>query len=251
MTNVMDSAGDMVYGGAAGVPTKLDSGTSGQWLVSGGAATPAWTNTVTTAKVIDGSADAVQLTVQGHSTQTNDILLAEKSDGTDVLNVTNVNGTKIRGTTTNDNAATGFVGEFDEVSVNLSGKNQLNTGTPENLSGGTIDLTAGDWEIYGQIAFDTAATTRVREVAVGISLTTGTFPASSTIFQPDIATGEFSTQLDWVSTMNFVPDGELYLAIGPYRVSTTTTRQLFIVVSSSFTISNLYAYGYVQARRIR
>lgn len=43
-TNPMDSAGDLIYGGASGVATKLDSGTAGQLLVSGGAAAPVWTN---------------------------------------------------------------------------------------------------------------------------------------------------------------------------------------------------------------
>ena len=41
--NPMDSAGDMIYGGASGVPTKLDSGSSGTILTSGGAAIPVWT----------------------------------------------------------------------------------------------------------------------------------------------------------------------------------------------------------------
>ena len=41
--NPMDSDGDMIYGGASGVATKLDSGTAGQLLVAAGAAAPAWT----------------------------------------------------------------------------------------------------------------------------------------------------------------------------------------------------------------
>lgn len=44
MTNPMDSEGDLVYGGASGAPTKLDAGTSGQLLTSGGAGAPTWTN---------------------------------------------------------------------------------------------------------------------------------------------------------------------------------------------------------------
>lgn len=42
LTNPMDSAGDMIYGGGSGVATKLDAGSSGQVLVSGGAGAPAW-----------------------------------------------------------------------------------------------------------------------------------------------------------------------------------------------------------------
>jgi hypothetical protein len=52
LVNPMDSAGDMVYGGASGVATKLDSGTAGQVLLSNGAAAPTWTDTITTAKTL-------------------------------------------------------------------------------------------------------------------------------------------------------------------------------------------------------
>ena len=91
-SNIMDSAGDMIYGGASGVPTKLDSGTSGQWLVSGGAGAPSWTSTVTTGKVIDGTADENQLRVQAHSTQTSDIFVIEQSDGDDLFTISNAAG---------------------------------------------------------------------------------------------------------------------------------------------------------------
>lgn len=46
LNNPMDSAGDMIYGGASGVATKLDSGSSGQVLSSGGAGAPSWTDTL-------------------------------------------------------------------------------------------------------------------------------------------------------------------------------------------------------------
>lgn len=46
VTNPMDSVGDMIVGGSspAGVPTKLDSGTSGYLLEAAGAASPIWKN---------------------------------------------------------------------------------------------------------------------------------------------------------------------------------------------------------------
>lgn len=39
--------------------------------------------------LVDGQADANQLTVQGHTTQTTNLLTLEQSDGTDVLTITN------------------------------------------------------------------------------------------------------------------------------------------------------------------
>lgn len=44
---------------------------------------------LTNGLMVDGSADAVQLTVQGHSTQTSNLILFEKSDGTDLLTLGN------------------------------------------------------------------------------------------------------------------------------------------------------------------
>ncbi len=63
------------------------AGTASQWVLSGGAGSPTMSNTTTTAKFIDGSADAVQLRVQGNSTQTSNILTVEKSDNTGYLQV--------------------------------------------------------------------------------------------------------------------------------------------------------------------
>lgn len=40
--NPMDSAGDMIYGGASGTPTKLDAGTANYLLTAQGASAPSW-----------------------------------------------------------------------------------------------------------------------------------------------------------------------------------------------------------------
>lgn len=48
--------------------------------------------------VIDGSADEIQLRIQGHSTQTTDPLVVENSSGTDVFNVSNAGNTTVAGT---------------------------------------------------------------------------------------------------------------------------------------------------------
>lgn len=58
LSNPMDSEGDMVYGGASGVATKLDAGSAGQLLMANGAAAPAWTNTITgSTKTFQGATD--------------------------------------------------------------------------------------------------------------------------------------------------------------------------------------------------
>lgn len=42
LVNPMDAAGQLIYGGASGVATKLAAGTAGQILISAGAAAPVW-----------------------------------------------------------------------------------------------------------------------------------------------------------------------------------------------------------------
>lgn len=55
---------------------------------------------------IDGQADEVQLWVQGHSTQTNEILLVEASDGTDNFKINNAGEVYVRDMNTGGNAGT-------------------------------------------------------------------------------------------------------------------------------------------------
>lgn len=48
--------------------------------------------------LVDGAADAIQLTVQGYTTQTSSLLVLEQSDGTDKLTVSNDGNADIAGT---------------------------------------------------------------------------------------------------------------------------------------------------------
>lgn len=135
LINPMDSAGDLIVGGASGAATKLDSGTAEMWLVCKGAASPSWTNTVTTGKTIDGSADEVQLLVQGHSTQTNNILLVEKSDGTDLFKVSNAGDATILGLV--------LAGDGSASTPGFSFASDPDTGMYRNSAGNQLDFTAG------------------------------------------------------------------------------------------------------------
>lgn len=246
VTNPMDSAGDMIYGGALGVPTKLDSGTSGQILMANGAAAPTWTNTVTTGKIIDGSSDEIQLTVQGHSTQTNNILLVEKSDGTDLLQVTNTLGTAIRGTTSNDTAAAGFVGERQKLSLPYASANSLTNDTEENLNG-SITLTPGQWQISGSVWFDLAATTSLTQLLIGTSTVSATFGAGSPFGVPD-SNGQITVIHSQAAS---VPGSSMSLDIPTFSINIASSVTLYLVVRAKFTVSTCSACGYLEAVRIR
>jgi hypothetical protein len=68
----------------------VDDGTTDQWFVTNGSGTASWTNTVTTGKTIDGSADEIQLKVQGHSSQSANILEVEDSSANDLFAVNSI-----------------------------------------------------------------------------------------------------------------------------------------------------------------
>jgi hypothetical protein len=90
------SAGALIYLDSDSCE-KTAVGTASMWALSGGTGAPTFSNTTTTAKAIDGTADAVQLLVQGNLTQTSNpsVLLVEKSDGTDLLSVSDAEVTRI------------------------------------------------------------------------------------------------------------------------------------------------------------
>lgn len=241
--------GGLVYSDADSMEI-TSAGTSQDWVLSGGAGAPTMSSTTTTAKTIDGSADAVQFTVQGHSTQTSNILLVEKSDGTDLLYVTNVNGTNIRGTTTNDNAAggtNGFVGEFQSIALAAASANTLASTTAENLLGTTLDLTAGDWDLAGGVVFNSDGAT-VSVVQVGVNDVTGTLP-TNVIMAPNASNGRFQNLITFPASYSV--SGEIPVFIPRYRVSLSGSTSLYLVVRAVFSVASVTAYGYLQARRVR
>ncbi len=224
------------------------AGTGSDWALSGGTGAPTFSSTTTTAKMVDGSADAIQLIVQGNGTQTSDILVAEKSDGTDLLEVTNTAGTKIRGTTTNDSASAGFVGECIEVHRVRSSATSISNNTPLTITSSSLSVTAGDWSVSGYAVFKPAATTTISDLSAAISKTDNTLPASDTIGVP--TSGEVRTVVSFPAT--FVPGQEVVVPFAPIRVSTTgSNTPYYLVMQATFGASTMTGYGSLTACRTR
>src|SRR5712671_6777035 len=85
--------------------------------------------------------------------------------------ITNLSGAQLPGTTTNDNAAAGNVGEYIVGTAAIDSVS-ITTGTPVNV--GSISLTAGDWDVSCQIVYLPGATTTVSALEASLSATTGT-----------------------------------------------------------------------------
>lgn len=143
----------------------------------------------------------------------------------------------IVGTTAVTNASAGFVGEYISSSVNSGGAVALTTTVSTNIT--SIVLTAGDWDVYGSIAYFIAATTvnAARYAAISsISATLPTIPNGGAYLQSPISITGVST---FVSPL------------GSIRVVIAVPTTFYLVARADFTTSTCSAYGFIGARRRR
>lgn len=70
VTNVMTTAGDLIYGGASGAQTRLAAGATTEILVGGGAAAPVWTTATGTGAPVRGTAPQISTIELGHASDT-------------------------------------------------------------------------------------------------------------------------------------------------------------------------------------
>jgi hypothetical protein len=139
----------------------------------------------------------------------------------------------IVGTTTNDNAQAGSVGEYQSVvgGASISMSNSVVT----NMV--SMSLTAGDWDVESSIQYQAGTGATVSLVLVGVSTTSG---ATGTLGQTNSCTGAFTSG---VGTVPFCsPVTRLSLS------ATTTVYSVGLAVFSGGTCTGL---GMLRARRVR
>jgi hypothetical protein len=142
------------------------------------------------------------------------------------------------GVTDGSTAAAGKVGEVIESKVAYAAGVALTTGVATNVT--SIVLTAGDWEISGQISFGGTSITVASGTYSwgGVSTTSATFPADGTEsgagVPPMTATSSY-----W---------GICY---APKRVTVSASTTCYLVAFTQFTAGTVKAYGFIHARRVR
>lgn len=137
----------------------------------------------------------------------------------------------IVGTTAADNANAGSDGEyFSSTSSAIS----LTTSTATTIT--SLSLTAGDWDITGNIDFVGGSGAICNTVIAAISTTAATFPA---IPLYGISTATLATGAS----------GSMAAPIARLNVSATTT--VYLIGSASFTGGTMTGTGIIRARRIR
>lgn len=190
-------------------------------LGGGAGATPTSTAAMTNGQLLVGQTSAAPLpkTVSGYAT------MAESG----ALTVT-----KMQGTTTNDAAAAGDVGEFVNSTILIAGAVSTTNGAVTNIT--SISLTAGDWDVWGTPVF---RFTGLGTAVVGaINTTSATFPAAGNqgylLFQASFAN----------ATQQAFP-------VSVKRLSLPTTTTVYLIGEMDFSTGAASMYGSLSARRVR
>lgn len=143
----------------------------------------------------------------------------------------------LRGTATNDDAAAGYVGEEIKSEILTGSSVAISNATAANIT--SISLTAGDWDIDGNVV-----------IATGVGNTS-------------------SSQRGWISTVSATPPtlgsgagfllattigaaGFFTMPVGTIRASLSGTTTYYLGVSAGIAGGGgTSAYGYIRARRRR
>lgn len=145
----------------------------------------------------------------------------------------------IVGTTTNNNADAGVVGEVISASVASGSAISLTSTVPANVT--SISLTAGDWDVFGQVAITGTASSLTRQRG-GVSVTSATFP---------LASDTNGAESDQRATSGYPSIAGPNMSTGTARISLSATTTVYLVAQAGFSGGTSNAHGRIIARRRR
>jgi hypothetical protein len=145
----------------------------------------------------------------------------------------------IVGTTAVNNAQAGSVGELITATIATPGTS-LTTATPANvILTPFLSLTAGDWDVWGNVNFLPAATTSITQLAFGINSVSATLPAAGSGLVQNTFTAFVPGAIPQCDNVTMI------------RVNVASTTPYYLVAQAAFTVSTLSAFGTLYARRVR
>jgi hypothetical protein len=142
----------------------------------------------------------------------------------------------IVGTTTNNNANAGSVGE---VLTATSTATSMTSGTPVNCA--SVSLTAGDWDVTGVVEYVAAGSTTTSGYTTGLNTTSATYQTITGSFLNVQQTFGLSVGAGTAS----------YQSAPVTRFSLASTTTVFLVGAASFATSTMTCNGFIRARRMR
>lgn len=142
---------------------------------------------------------------------------------------------QLPGTTTNDTANAGNLGELITSTV---GPVSLTTGVALGLT--SITLTAGDWDVSATIGFTANPATTATGFEGGISLINNSLPTPP-------ATGAYFAITSAVGAGGIMP----VLPTGTTRILLAATTLVYLIALANFSVNSMTGYGFIRARRAR
>lgn len=240
-TVTVDAKGRITSASSGTAPVTSVSGTANQ-IASTGGTTPVLSITSPfdppgQIQGVVGSAGTPTYSFVGHTNtglyEVSDTAVIS-ANGTVAAQFTATAGQALLGTTTNDSAAAGNIGQ--NVRAYNAGTNATGTGQWFDIT--SISLTAGDWDVTGQINFNLAGSVST-QMNGGISITTGNSSTGLTLgdnfIQTSVPTAVFDTSV----------------CIANYRQSFSATTTVYLKGNIAFSAGTPNAYGRISARRIR
>lgn len=142
----------------------------------------------------------------------------------------------IVGTTTNNNANAGSVGEYLESTVVEASAISLTSATAANVT--SITLTAGDWDVFGLVNVRNSGTAGTQHIGA-VNTTSATLPGADSFKMVGLPFSE-------AASSGFCG---IVIPMTRYLVSGTTT--VYLIAYVSFPSGTETAWGKIYARRVR
>jgi hypothetical protein len=154
----------------------------------------------------------------------------------DHIHPTDTSRAPVMGVTDGSNATPGRVGEFLSASVQPGSPIAAVTNVPMDIT--TLVLTAGDWDLQGQVATLASSGGHIQHMQMWMSQASATVPA--------VLVGGFH-EVGGIATGG---SEQMVLPSGRMRMVVTTSTTVYLSTKVTFT-GSLSAYGFISARRVR
>ena len=187
------------------------------------------------------SVDNAAVRFDGTTGNTQDSVLVI-ADATGALSRSGNGGIPIQGTNTNDNAASGDVGEYSESTIPSTSAVSLTNGVAANMT--SLHLTAGDWDVTAALHFGGNAATTV-------SYAEGSISVGSAAPENGSLNTTYMANVTYFGSINGAGFG---VVTGTRRVSIASTAgstTIYAVAQAGFAVNTMNVYGTMRARRVR
>lgn len=169
---------------------------------------------------------------------TGTIALTSGGGALSVPSITFTTTSGIIGTTTNNSAAAGSVGEIISSNIVQVSAVSVSSGTNNDIT--SISLTAGDWDVYGNIYYIIAGGAMVQYFQGWVNNASATSPD-----------GSFTTLDNYGATGLALVLGQAGQVVPSRRFSLSTTTSIYLSCAPGFTVGTMTACGAIFARRRR